>query len=303
MCVRSVICTALKRAQFLHIFTSSPAFLKMGCRRTDCISKPLSGLFEKLGSLVGSSPLSFFVIPLILTAVLGGGFTFLRDREDNDFEGQYTPKKGPSKVTRAFVKENFPYNESMFSEERLYNMGHYASLIALSPQGSNILENPAFEDVLRLNDKILNITVNGTLGYKDLCAKVYGECVSNTILEIVQSNETQITYPVYTYRSISVFLGSVLGGVITGADSSVVSARTVKLFYYLDNLESTADASKLWLRGFKKLLSDETDGRHIDVSITLLEAALCFLTFLLLAFLRIGKVFPGIFCPYARWDV
>ncbi|XP_073343903.1 patched domain-containing protein 3-like [Pagrus major] len=239
----------------------------MGCRRTDCLSRPLSGLFEKLGLLVGSYPLSFFVIPLILTAALGGGFTFLRDREDNDFERQYTPRKGPSKVTRAFVKENFPYNESMFSEERLYEMGHYASLIALSTDNSNILANPAFEDVVRLNDKILNITVNnGTLGFKDLCAKANGECVSNVILEIVGSNETQITYPVYTHRSLSVFLGSVLGGVITDANSVVVSAQTVKLFYYLDNQESTANGAKLWLRAFKKLLSDETDSKHIDVS-------------------------------------
>ncbi|XP_070709170.1 patched domain-containing protein 3-like [Pempheris klunzingeri] len=242
----------------------------MGCRRTDCLTRPLSGLFEKLGSLVGSCPFYFFVIPLILSAALSGGFTFLKDREDNDFERQFTPKKGPSKATRAFVRESFPYNDSMFSEDRLYDKDNFASLIAVSTNNSNIITHPAFEDIIRLNNKILNITVhNGSVGFKELCAKVNGECVSNIILEVVSSNETartSIVLPVHTHRSTPVFLGSVLGGVITDANSSVISAQAVKLSYYLENKESTAGASKLWLRGFKKLLSDEMDSKHIDVS-------------------------------------
>ncbi|KAG8009597.1 Patched domain-containing protein 3 [Nibea albiflora] len=238
----------------------------MGCRRTDCLAKPLSGLFEKLGSLVGSCPLYFFVIPLVFTAALSGGFAFLKDREDNDFERQYTPKKGPSKATREFVKENFPYNDSMFSAERLYDRGNFASLIAVSKSSLNVLADPAFEDIIRLNNKILNITVyDGTLGFNDLCAKAYGECVSNVILDIVRSNESSVTYPVHTFRSSPAFLGSVLGGV-HAVNNSVTSAKAVKLFYYLENTESKANASKIWLRGFKKLLSEELDKKHIDVS-------------------------------------
>nr|CBN82159.1 Patched domain-containing protein 3 [Dicentrarchus labrax] len=242
----------------------------MASRRTDCLAKPLSGFFEKLGSLVGSYPFYFFVVPLILSAALGGGFTFLKDREDNDFERQFTPRKGPSKATRAFVKENFPYNDSMFSEDRLYENDYFASIIAVSTNNLNILAYPAFEDIIRLNNKILNITVyNGTLGFNELCARANGECIPNTILDIVRSNETDqtgIIFPVCTHGSSSVFLGSVLGGVITDANSSVISAQAVKLFYYLDGKESTTNASKLWLRRFKKLLSDETDKKHIDVS-------------------------------------
>ncbi|XP_038587492.1 patched domain-containing protein 3-like [Micropterus salmoides] len=241
----------------------------MGWRHTDCLAMPMSGLFKTFGSLVGSCPFYFFVIPLIVSAALGGGFTFLKDREDNDFERQFTPRKGPSKATRAFVKENFPYNDSMFSEDRLYDKGKSAFLIAVSTDNLNILANPAFEDIIRLNHKIITTVHNGTLGFNELCAKANGKCVSNTILEIISSNETDqtsINFPVYTHRSSSVFLGSVLGGVITDANSSVISAQAVKLFYYLDSKESTADASNLWLRGFKELLSDETDSKHIDVS-------------------------------------
>ncbi|XP_031705716.1 patched domain-containing protein 3-like [Anarrhichthys ocellatus] len=240
------------------------------CRRTDCVAKPLSGLFERFGSLVGSCPLYFLVIPLILSVVLGGGFTFLKDREDNDFERQFTPRKGPSKATRAFLREHFPDNDSMFSEDRLYDKGSFASLIAVSTSSSNILANPAFEDIVRLNNRILNITVlNGSVGFSELCAKARGECVSNVLLEVIGSSETDqstITFPVQTHGSGSVFLGSVLGGVIAEANGSVTSAQAVKLLYHLDNKANTADASKAWLGAFKRLLSEETDGKHIDVS-------------------------------------
>ncbi|XP_047424393.1 patched domain-containing protein 3-like [Mugil cephalus] len=241
-----------------------------GCRRTDCLAKPLSGLFEKLGSTIGSRPFYFLIIPLIVSTALGGGFFFLKDREDNDLEQQFTPRKGPSKATKAFVKENFPYNDSMFSDKRLYDMEKFASFIAVSTDNRNMLDNPAFEDLIRLNDKILNISVNSKRsGFSELCAQVNGECVSNAILEMISSNETDRTslfYPVHNHRSRPVFLGYVLGGVITDANSSVISAQAVKLFYYLGTQESTDEASKIWLRGFKALLSNEGDSEHIDVS-------------------------------------
>ncbi|XP_034561784.1 patched domain-containing protein 3-like [Notolabrus celidotus] len=240
----------------------------MGCKRTDCLSRPLSGLFEKFGSLVGSYPLYFFVIPLMLTAALGGGFSFLKDREDNDLERQYTPRKGPSKVTRAFAKENFPFNDSMFSEDRLYDQGNFASFIALATNEANILDNGTFEDVARLNSEILDITVlNGTVGFKELCAKANGECVSNSFLEHFHTKgPTGIGYPFHSSSSGPVFLGSVLGGVVTDVKGLVISAQAVKLVYYLEDKESTADATKLWLRGFKNLLSDWKGGKHVEVS-------------------------------------
>ncbi|KAM4534060.1 patched domain-containing protein 3-like [Odontesthes bonariensis] len=242
----------------------------MGWRRTDCLSKPLTGLFEKLGSTVGSCPFYFFVIPIFISAALGGGFVFLKDREDNDLERQFTPKKGPSKVTRAFVRENFPYNYSMFSQDRLTDMGMFASVIAVSTINNNVLESSSFEDIVQLNNKILNITVdNGRLGFNELCAKASGECVSNIILDIIssaKSNGTSITYPEHVHKSTSVFLGFELGGVDTDFNSTVRSAKALKLSYYLDDRESTAEVTKMWLRRFKALLSDELDTKHIDVS-------------------------------------
>uniref|UniRef100_UPI003AB0500F patched domain-containing protein 3-like n=1 Tax=Centroberyx gerrardi TaxID=166262 RepID=UPI003AB0500F len=246
----------------------------MGCRRTDCLAKPLSGLCSRLGSLVGSYPVYFFMIPLLLSAAFGGGFTFLKDRQDNDIERQFTPRKGPSKIARQFVRENFPYNDSMFSVERLYDKGNFASIIALSTNvnNSNILANEAFEDVIKLSHKILNITVDhGQVGFRELCAKANGECVTNDILEILHykangTDRTSIEFPVHTYRSRAMFLGSVIGGVSTDANDLVTSAQALKLFYFLEDQESTAEATKAWLRGFKRLLSAERSSEAIAVS-------------------------------------
>lgn len=255
----------------------------MDSRRTGSLTKPLSRLFENLGSKVGSYPLYFFIVPVLLSAALSGGFIFLEVRRDNSLEHQFTPTKGPSKATRAFVEKNFPYDYSMFSEDRQYDKGSFASLIAVARNSRNLLDTLVFEDIISLNNKILDITVdNRTLGFNELCARANGECVSNIILEILSyslTNQTSITYPVHMHKATSLFLGAVLGGVITDDSDSVRNAEAVKLFYYLDDRESTAEASKLWLREFEKLLSDNTDSKHIYVSITSLLMFLLFFFF------------------------
>ncbi|KAI7792498.1 putative patched domain-containing protein 3-like, partial [Triplophysa rosa] len=111
----------------------------MACYRTDCVEKPL-------GHLVGSHPVWCFIIPLMLSAALGGGLYFLKDCEDNDVENQFTPINGPSKQARLFVKERFPKNESKTE-------GNYAVMILSSVEG-NILTKAAFEEIIRLDKKV-----------------------------------------------------------------------------------------------------------------------------------------------------
>ncbi|MED6241282.1 hypothetical protein ATANTOWER_006655, partial [Ataeniobius toweri] len=152
----------------------------------------------------------------------------------------------------------------------LYDKGNFASLIVVSNNSDNILKSPALEDIVRLNEKILNITVdNRKLGFSEVCAKAHEKCVSNVILEIIGYNETSrtsITYPEHRHESNLVFLGSALGGVLTDASSTIQAAQAVKLYYYLNNQENASEISKLWLKRFKSLLSDEMDRKHIDVS-------------------------------------
>ncbi|KAL0156399.1 hypothetical protein M9458_047645, partial [Cirrhinus mrigala] len=129
-----------------------------GCT-TDCVEKPISICFQKFGRFVGTYPWWFFISPLFISAVLGSGFYFLEDREANDIEDQFTPVNGPAKLERQFVQQNFPQNDSVFSNQRLYTDGVYASFIAVS-RSSNILTDAAFQEIVTLDRKVKELNVS-----------------------------------------------------------------------------------------------------------------------------------------------
>ncbi len=157
--------------------------------KTDCIERPLSLAFQKLGSVVGRYPYLFLLLPLYVAAALGAGFIFLQEREANDIEDQFTPVNGPAKLERAIVLENFPPAEE-FSQIRLTSDGTYASLIITGLRGENILTEAAFNDILELDRRVKNITTGNS--FEDLCSKTKGKCISNPILDIINYNATEI---------------------------------------------------------------------------------------------------------------
>ncbi|KAL1258759.1 hypothetical protein QQF64_009336 [Cirrhinus molitorella] len=171
--------------------------------KTDCIERPLSLAFQKLGSVVGRYPYVFLILPLYVAAALGAGFIFLQEREANDIEDQFTPVNGPAKLERAIVVENFPPSEE-FSQLRLTSDGTYASLIITGLHGENILTEEAFNNILELDRRVKTIT-----------------------------------YPMNN----GTFLGTSIGGVELKPDSSeIFSAKAVRLFYFLDE-EKTMENS------------------------------------------------------------
>ncbi|KAK3572270.1 hypothetical protein QTP86_029689, partial [Hemibagrus guttatus] len=241
----------------------------MSCFRTDCIEKPFSRLFEKLGHVVGSSPIWFIIIPLLLSLAFGGGLLFLGELEDNDIENQFTPINGSSKAARLFVMENFPHNDSMFSSQRLYAEGKYAITILSARNGGNILTKSLFEEVIRINKKVTSLSVKldqMEIGFGDLCATTDGKCVSNSIIDITNNNADQIgkiklTFPKYTFRNRTLFLGSELGGVKTSGNI-IQSAQAIRLFYFLKNISSCNN----WLKEFHKTLYDESNNKNVKIS-------------------------------------
>ncbi|XP_048012716.1 patched domain-containing protein 3-like [Megalobrama amblycephala] len=220
--------------------------------KTDCIEKPLSLVFEKLGRVVGRHPFLFLLLPLIVAAALGAGFIFLHEREANDIEDQFTPVNGPAKLERVTVVKNFPQSE--FSELRLASEGTFASLIITGLQGENILTKAAFSDIIELDRQVKSISTGNT--FENLCAKTKGRCMSNAILDIINYNATEIVSLNITYpMNNGMFLGTTIGGVKLN-NSKLTSAKAVRLFYFLD--EKKTNGSSDWLDGFLKLLSDYT---------------------------------------------
>ncbi|XP_043081811.1 patched domain-containing protein 3-like [Puntigrus tetrazona] len=235
----------------------------MAFYRTDCVEKPVSKLFEKLGHLVGSYPLWFFVVPLITSAALGGGLYFLKDGVNNDVEQQFTPINGPSKQAREFVKATFPSNDSLFSTQRLYAEGNY-SVIIFSVTEGNILTDALFEEIRELDKQVhgLSVTVDQTqIRFKDLCARENGECVPNPILNVTDNKFANLSFPIKKWRGKDVFLGSTVGGV-EESGGVIQRARAVKLFYFLQDINGTLE----WLQQFQNFLFGKTFNKGLEVS-------------------------------------
>ncbi|KAI1891349.1 hypothetical protein AGOR_G00142890 [Albula goreensis] len=214
----------------------------MACCQTDCIEKPLSRFFGKFGRFVGTYPVWFLVVPLFLSAGLGGGFYFLKDREANDIEEQFTPVNGPAKQERNFVKDNFPQNDAMFSSQRLYTEGTYASLIAVLK--SNVLseaelQTAAFEEITNLDRKVINIPVHvgkERFMFKDIGAKF----------------SYKMNFP-------GLNLSSEFGGIFRND-----SVLAIRLFYYIQRDNGTK--ADLWLDEFIKFFSNRSMINDIEVS-------------------------------------
>ncbi|KAM9387519.1 patched domain-containing protein 3 [Phaethornis superciliosus] len=215
------------------------------CRNTNCLERPLRRFFEGLGSSVAACPWPFLLLPLLLSSGLGTGFLFLPQRQANDIEGQFTPTTGPAKAERDLVLQHFPTDDSQrFSAARLPTEGAYTALIAVAAGVGSVLSPAAWSDVLKLDRAVRD------LGYERLCARSHGVCHSPNPLLLDGAGEAalgNLTFP----SSDGIFLGAALGGVQTAAGGRVVSARALKLVYYLQE-DSPAEAamSRQWLERF-----------------------------------------------------
>ncbi|XP_046879931.1 patched domain-containing protein 3-like [Hypomesus transpacificus] len=240
-----------------------------GCR-TDCVEKPFSIGYKNFGRFVGLHPWWFFLGPLILSTALGSGFYFLEDREANDIEDQFTPTNGPAKLERRFVQENFPLNNSVFSNQRLYTDGIYASFIAVS-KAPHIFTDAAIQEILSLDKKVKEINIsNGheQLTFEALCARKYNKCIPNKILDIVNHygskiEETELTFPFFRFGFTHIFLGYSVGG-LSLRSSVIKSAKAIRLLYFLK--EGNRSTTDLWLNEFLRVFPSNVSLKFIKVT-------------------------------------
>ncbi|KAM9418065.1 patched domain-containing protein 3-like [Salvelinus alpinus] len=214
--------------------------------KTDCVEKPIARGFEILGGFVGRHPWWFLILPMFISAGLGGGFYFLADREANGIEEMFTPIDGPAKHERQVVKQYFPQSDSNFSRLRLYTEGTFASLIIVK-SGKNILTSTTFTNIFEMDRIVTSMTI-GAFAFRDLCVKKGGECVSNSIFDIVKTpsdvTTTTINYP---YNG-TIFIASEIGGVKLKSGFEIESAEAIRLFYFLK--EDNQTRNTMWLKKF-----------------------------------------------------
>lgn len=233
---------------------------------TGCIEKPVRLCFESVGKFVGLHPWWFVTLQLAVSTGLGGGFYFLNDLKSNDIVEQFTPKNGRAKVERRFFQETFPQIDSQFSIIRLNSDGVFASLI-FSCQ-TNILRAAALEEIIRIDGEVRRITSARDAQqfvFSDICATVNGTCNSNVMLDVLDYNASNITYPVYCHSEFNcIHMGNIIGKVEVDHNGVVRSAKAMRLFYYLQDSNNTLEDA--WLQDFIDLLSNVTTSKT-EVSI------------------------------------
>uniref|UniRef100_A0A8C5Q6M2 Patched domain-containing protein 3 n=1 Tax=Leptobrachium leishanense TaxID=445787 RepID=A0A8C5Q6M2_9ANUR len=248
---------------------SEMASWRMGCCHTDCIERPLSQCFARLGILIARYPLWLLLISFSVSAGLGVGFYFLPQRETNNIEDQFTPIGGPAKAELDFIKNHFPVNDTgRFSPQQLYTKGSFVSLIAVT-LSDNIMNAKTFRELLvldetvrRLNSTNPDSTTGEYLYFYNLCAEVQGpRChSSNPLLDVLQGNPEQIeaitvTYPVFQDE---ISLVNFIGGATLGQENIVEKAIAIRLVYYLrENNRRDKDNSLLWMNHFIKSIPNE----------------------------------------------
>lgn len=221
----------------------------------NCIERPLSLAFEKLGRIIGSYPCAILLASCVMSG-LGTGFIFLSKLEANNIEDQFTPVNGPAKLEREIVRKHLPQSEE-FSLLRLLSEGTYASLIIMDVNRANILTAKAFEDIIDLDRTVKNLN----LTFEKLCARRKGKCMLNPILDIINYNSSEINsisikYPMHN----GIFMGTSLGGVESSQD--ITTAKAVRLFYFLNDNNKKENTE--WLEGFLEFFSNYSENTSVS---------------------------------------
>jgi len=144
--------------------------------------------FSKLGRTIGKHPLPFLLAPLIISCVLSTGMLWVEYSSDPDH--LLTPINGEGRKEKAIAETFFPTNFSDFDAPRSTKFGLYGYVMVTAKNGNSILQPQIWSEVRRLQNIIVNITVEHEgveYKYEELCAKWGGECYTNSLLSFADT--------------------------------------------------------------------------------------------------------------------
>lgn len=231
----------------------------------DWFSRHITKGCGKIGCIIGRNPYFFFILPVITTAFLAPGLTMLKSTISTLY--LYTPSNGRFLTERRIVEEIFPMNLStQFDPGRVTREIPCGYVILVAKDGGSMLREKTFKEVLRIDKVVKNVTINyqgNEMSYSHLCARRNRKCYINNILSLankikdVEEGKYTFVYPLtinlatyrFTYYAVN------LGGVETDSRGNVLSAKAIRLLYYLSDKEKKAN--ELWEVAFLNRLERE----------------------------------------------
>jgi len=122
------------------------------------IEEVLEGFFEKIGARVGRHPVKFITVSVLISALLGYGFSLLVS--ETRPERQWVARGAPALEHNEYVTKTWP-GQSRFN---LFT----ATCADVSESACNILEPKYIQRFHEINQRIMNITIDGDKVVKDL---------------------------------------------------------------------------------------------------------------------------------------
>ncbi|XP_023211956.1 patched domain-containing protein 1-like [Centruroides sculpturatus] len=220
----------------------------------------LTKLFHKHGTHVSRHTSWYIVVPIFMTLLSATGLQkFSHDLNEDSL----VPSGGIVDKYKSFLMRLFSVDlASNFDPARLLYTIHYGTVIVEARDGGSVLREFVFREIVTLDREIQNFFVDEDDGwnYKDICARNNGKCYENKILRIdnklkaLQNGTFRLKYPIGdTSRYYDVLT---LGGVKMNEEGYIISAKAVKLFYFLDDSNKWAEERAIkWENQFINILN------------------------------------------------
>ncbi|XP_023221905.1 patched domain-containing protein 3-like [Centruroides sculpturatus] len=195
--------------------------------KCSCLTNTVSSIIGRLGITISRYPLYFVIAPVILSGLLSIGL--IRIQTNDDIDSLLAADRGKVFESKQFIKKTFRVNSDKVVKNTIAHV-----------DGKNI-------------------------SYVDVCESVDGKCSENTLIDLLNNSENTINeiltlkYPVnidsvtYAYKILCVNLG----GVTTDDKGYVTEAKAVRLYYVLDESNSSKKMwNEEWTKAVYNKLSD-----------------------------------------------
>ncbi|XP_023211816.1 patched domain-containing protein 3-like [Centruroides sculpturatus] len=219
-------------------------------RKIMILRNTLARLFGKLGEFIALHPLSFIILPVVVSLLLSVGFININFRDDINY--LFSSDKGRVFSDKSFIDKTFPMNTSQFFDIlRMTERPEMTAVVYItSTEENNMLKKEILMEIEQFDKlaKNISIIVNGKLiQYQEICGIVNNKCFENPILSMVNhineviSRKIKFKYPVQidklsaTYKVMSLNTG----GVKTDNDGNIQEMAAVRLLYPTDESDIT----------------------------------------------------------------
>ncbi|KAI1725673.1 patched family domain-containing protein [Ditylenchus destructor] len=211
----------------------------------------LRRFFYWYGGFVHKHRWIMFLVPLLISPLLGTGLLWLNDYRVDDPAYVFTPRDARWKRELGTFARLWPLEENKFLPGKSFETKRFVHVLCKAKDGGNILRPAILDEIKLLNSFIMeNITIptydgKFNLTYQDLCLSYDWVCGANEHIEMLRQmaqlgKVIDLTYPKGGNKDTPAYLGTVLGDIkLNRSDSTVEEAHITQLFYFLKQEPAT----------------------------------------------------------------